>query len=244
MENTDIITNTNTSTDTPEVSAAKAKALEAEATRSLAEARKWAADAAQAEIALAKLERSEKAELAKDDYYNIYVFDDSVAAGSVEKCILKLTEWSRNSPNCDIEIIFNSPGGSVIDGMALYDFIDQLKRKGHKITCSSLGMAASMAGILLQAGDVRKMGAEAWILIHEGSFAAVGSVGQVEDTVEWVKKIQDRILDIFAKRSAGSDSKTATQKLNKTQIKRRWHRTDWWLDSDSALKYGFIDEIG
>ena len=46
----------------------------------------------------------------------------------------------------------------VIAGLALYDFIQTLRRKGHKVTTVSYGMAASMAGILLQAGDVRVMG--------------------------------------------------------------------------------------
>jgi ATP-dependent Clp endopeptidase proteolytic subunit ClpP len=227
--------------DSPEVSAARAESLKAsaekskaEAEKARAEARKAQIDARKAEIELARLERQERAELARDINNKIYVFDEQVNSASVEKCIQKLAEWSRTDPGCDIEILFNSPGGSVIDGMALYDYINQIKKKGHKVTCSSLGMAASMAGILLQAGDVRKMGSEAWLLIHQGSFGVVGSVGQVEDTVEWVKKIQERILDIFAAKST----------LSKSQIRRRWHRKDWWLDSDEALKLGFIDEIG
>jgi len=72
--------------------------------------------------------------------------------------------------------------------MALYDYVRGLRRQGHHVTTSSLGYAASMAGILLQVGDKRIMGAESWLLIHEGSFGAVGSVGQVEDTVEWSRR--------------------------------------------------------
>lgn len=181
----------------------------------------------------AKAQRATRAELAKDEHHRVYVFDKQVGEASVTACIHKLAEWSRNDPGCDIEIVFNSPGGSVIDGMALYDYICQVKRKGHKVTTNTLGMAASMAGILLQAGDVRQMGSEAWLLIHEGSFGAGGSVGQVEDTVEWVKKIQLRILAIFASRST----------LTAKQIQNRWSRRDWWLSSDDALKLGFIDEV-
>ena len=55
-----------------------------------------------------------------------------------------------------------------------------------------------MAGILLQAGDIRIMGAESWLMIHEISFGASGKIGEIEDTVEWVKKIQERVVKIFA----------------------------------------------
>jgi ATP-dependent Clp protease protease subunit len=213
---------------------AEAASALAEAKSHTAEARKLTAEAQQVELALVKSRRAEATELAKDEYQRIYVFDSVVGDSSVTSCIHKLAEWSRIDPRCEIEIIFSSPGGAVISGMALYDYILQTRNRGHKITTSSLGMAASMAGILLQAGDHRKMGSEAWLLIHEGSFGAIGSVGQVEDTVEWVKKIQERILAIFAQRST----------LTKLQIKRRWHRKDWWLDADEALKLGFIDEIG
>jgi ATP-dependent protease ClpP protease subunit len=89
-----------------------------------------------------------------------------------------------------------------------------------------------MAGILLQAGDVRIMGKESWLLIHQVSFGASGSFGEVEDTTKWVDRIQDRVLDIFASRS----------KMSKAQIKRKWNRTDWWISSDEALKLGFVDE--
>lgn len=219
---------------TPDEQAAAIKADEAQAKRDNAEARKLDAEARKAEIETDKLERAEKAELAKDQYYHIYVFDKPVASSTVDACIQKLAEWSRTDPKCHIEIVFNSPGGSVIDGMALFDYIERIKNEGHKVTTSAMGMAASMAGILLQTGHERRMGKQAWLLIHQGSFGAVGSVGEVEDTVDWVKKIQERILDIFASRS----------KMTKAQIKRRWHRKDWWLDADEALKYGFIDSIG
>jgi ATP-dependent Clp endopeptidase proteolytic subunit ClpP len=213
---------------------ASVRKLDAEARKAAAEAEVAEHQAREQRILADKAERDEQRTLATDEYYHRYVFDKPVAEGSVKSCITKLAEWSRLDPGCDIEIVFNSPGGSVIDGMALYDYITQIKTAGHKVSTSSLGMAASMAGILLQAGDHRKMSAEAWLLIHEGSFGAGGSVGQVEDTVEWVKMIQSRILDIFAAKS----------KLSKAQIKRRWHRKDWWLSSSDALKFGFIDEIG
>lgn len=198
-----------------------------------AETRKAEADAEKAEIELAEARDKERSRKAGDSFHHIYAFNAVVAESSVRSCMNRLAEWSRNEPKCAIEIVFNSPGGNVIDGFALFDYILMLRTMGHQVTTTGLGMAASMAGILLQAGDRRVMGSEAWLLIHQGSFGAVGSVGEVEDTVEWVKRIQKRILRILASRS----------NLTEHQIARRWHRKDWWISSDEALKLGFIDEV-
>ncbi|MBU6232347.1 ATP-dependent Clp protease proteolytic subunit [Patescibacteria group bacterium] len=233
---------------TPEEVRANVANAEAEAEKHRQEANKFAneakkaeLEAAKSEIELAKLKRAEQAELAKDQYYHIYVFDKPVASSTVENCINKLAEWTRTDKECDIEIIFNSPGGSVVDGMALFDYIGRVRAQGHHVTTSTLGTAASMAGILLQAGDTRKMGPQAWLLIHQASFGAVGSFGEVEDTVKWVEKVQENILDIFAKRAAeatGQDFRKV-----RTYIKKNWLRRDWWLSADEALKHGFIDVV-
>ena len=204
------------------------------------QARKAAAEAVAAEHAaeLAQINRDREVykrsrEEASDLYHHVYRFVGEVSAGSVKTCMDELILWSRLDPGCDIEIIFQSPGGDTVAGMALWDVLQDLRAHGHKLTTVARGYAASMAGILLQAGDVRVMGRESWLLIHEASFGVIGSFGEVEDRVEWVRKLQNRILDIFAARS----------NLSRAQIKRRWHRKDWWLDSEEALKLGFIDEI-
>ena len=212
----------------------------AEAEQARANARKANAEAEEAEasarVAVLDLERAEEKRLREkvaDEYLHVYRFSGPVGETSAKSCMQALEQWSRLDPGCAITLVFSSPGGDVIAGMALWDFLMELKERGHNITTVARGYAASMAGILLQAGDKRIMGAESYLLIHEASFGAVGSFGDVEDTVKWVEKIQERILDIFAARS----------KLSKAQIKRRWHRRDWWLDSDEALKLGFIDAI-
>lgn len=203
------------------------------------EARKTKAEADKAEIetqrAVIELEREQlkrQKELATDEHYRVYRFIGEVSSTSVKSCIDTLTVWSRIDPDCSITIVFQSPGGEVVAGMALWDFLMELKEK-HHLTTIARGYAASMAGILLQAGHVRVMGEQSWLLIHEASFGAVGSFGEVEDRVKWIRRIQERILEIFASRA----------KISKSTIKRRWHRQDWWIDSDEALKLGLIDEI-
>ena len=227
----------------PAERAANVAAKEAEARRHSAEARKLDAEAQQAEIALERAQEARSAEIAGNHYNHVYYFHGQVASQSVNACLDKLTVWARVDPGCDIEVVFNSPGGSVIDGLALYDFLQVLRRQGHRVITSTYGYAASMAGILLQAGDERTMSAESWLMIHEASFGAGGKIGEVEDTVEWVKRVEKRIADIFAARCAGASAETATKRLSRSQLIHKWTRKDWWLSSDEALAYGLIDTI-
>lgn len=217
----------------PAVRKALAANHTAQARQHEAEARKAELEADAADFAIRSLHREEAALLAADAFHRVYYFTGEVNAATVRDCLRRLTIWKRTEPGEPIEIVFTSTGGSIIDGMVLFDAIQELRRAGHHVTTSTLGMAASMAGILLQAGDERVMAKESWLLLHEASFGAGGSMGEVEDTVEWVKRVEDRILDIFAARS----------KLTKKQIATRWRRKDWWVSSDDALEFGFVDTV-
>lgn len=222
----------------------------AEAEKARAEARKAHAEAEEAEAtaAVAKLER-EKAEEKRvrekhaDSYEDrVYRFLEPVTDGSVNKCIAQLNAWHRADPDCDIEIIFDSPGGGVVEGFHLFDHILSLREAGHKITTNTRGYAASMAGILLMAGEVRVMGPNATLMIHEVSFGAHGKIGDVEDSVDFAKMLWGRALDIFAARCKGAGEK-ATKRLSRIQLDRRSKRKNWWIDATDALAYGLVDEV-
>lgn len=213
--------------------AAEARKFEAEATKALAEATIANHKAAVERIHRDEAERKERTELARDKYHHVYDFDDPVSWTSVNYCREQLTEWMRNDPGCDIEIVFSSPGGEVMSGLSLFDFIQEARRREHKVTTVAMGWAASMAGILLQAGDVRVTGREAYILIHEISSGSFGKTSEMEDEVKFLKKIQGRVLDIFASRS----------KKPRRYFEQHWKRKDWWLDSAEALELGIVDEI-
>lgn len=224
----------------PEEMAANAAKLRAEERLALAEARKMEAEADVAEFARERALYDERKRLAADEHHHVYLFTTAVGEQSVSSCMRQLAVWERTEPGCPITMVFTSPGGDIISGLALFDRLMELRRQGHHVTTKALGYAASMAGILLQAGDIRVMAKESWLLIHEASFGAIGSFGEVEDKMKWVERIQERILDIFAERAKQSGAPGC---LTKNQIRRRWHRKDWWLSSDEALRYGFIDRI-
>lgn len=223
---------------------AMAAKFEAEALRARYEAEQSLVALHDAEIDLRQKERIEEELLALDAYHETYRFLGAVEDGTVKNCIDKLTFWHRTKPDCKIEIVFNSPGGNVFAGMDLFDFIQELRRDGHHVRTHGRGHMASMGGILLQAGDVRSMGKESYILIHEVSTWAAGKVGEIEDEYNFLKKISERVVNIFASRAKEAGERgTASHPITPAQIRKNWNRTDWWIDSNDALRLGIVDEL-
>ena len=158
-----------------------------------------------------------------------------VGKDTVQPCMDRLNSWDVMDPGCEMTIIFNSPGGAVIDGMALFDYIRFMRGKGHRVTIIALGYAASMAGVLLQAGDHRVMAKGSWLLIHEVAFSTSGKIGEIEDMYKFGERLKEQAASVFIERSGG--------KLTRAVLTENWTRKDWWLSPGEALALGLIDEI-
>lgn len=206
---------------------------QAELEKNLAEAERYRQEAEVARLKAADLDYQKGLRDASEFENRIYNFGGSVSGKSVEACIGEIGMWVRQTPAKPIKIIFNSPGGSVFEGLALFDFIREVRQNGTRIDTLALGMAASMGGVLLQAGEKRIMSPHAYMLCHEVSTGAIGSLSELEDEVTFSKRLQDRLLDILAERS----------KLTKRQISRKWKRKDWWMSAQEALEFGFVDSV-
>lgn len=182
--------------------------------------------------------------LSTNRYHHVYRFDEEINEATVDHCMERLNMWHRTSPGCDMEIIFNSGGGSVIYGMELFDFIGELRHTGHKITTGARGIAASMASILLQAGDDRWMGKHTTLMIHQPSGVIGGKTEDLHDQLDWLTGLQEQALEIYAQRCVQAHERgTATDVLTKEEIKKRWARRDFYINAADALKYGFVDRI-
>jgi ATP-dependent Clp endopeptidase proteolytic subunit ClpP len=191
------------------------------------------ARAEMAEMQRDQLKRSEENAKAESSEHLIYTFYAGVDELSVKPAMETIGKWARRFPKENITVVLNSPGGSVLDGLALYDFLRHLSAKGHFITVKVYGMAASMGGILLQAGDKRIVGPEAEVLIHEVASMTMGKVSIQQDRLDFSKKLWDKLAKILAKRST----------MTATQIKRKAHKFDWWLTAKEAVRLGFADEV-
>ena len=163
----------------------------------------------------------------------MYPFVGEINEISVGDCLSALLVWDKLYPKEDMEIILNSPGGSLIHGLFLFDGIKRVRSLEHKVTITAMGMAASMAAIVLQAATERVMGRETWMLMHEVSFGAKGKIGEVEDYTTWVNMAQERIINILIERS----------NLTKAKIRAGWKRKDWWIDSNECLRLGLVDKV-
>ena len=184
--------------------------------------------------AVAELEsyRRREAEAAAEDARRTYTFWGRVDEANVQACMSTLATWSSRAPGAPLTVVFNSPGGLVHDGLALFDYLRQLRADGHHLTTVAIGRVASMGAVLLQAGDHRVVGANAFLMLHEVSAGSSGRVSEMEESVDVSKRLQKRLLAILAERST----------LTVASIARRWTRRDWWLDADDAVGLGFADQ--
>lgn len=210
----------------PALEAATLKQTRAETQKTLLEIRKL-------ELAIASDERYHDTHLAGAYQHRIYSFWEPVTNGTVKDAIDTIGNWARRGPGEKITVLLNSPGGSVLSGLAFYDYLRELVHAGTPVETVTQGMAASMGGILLQAGSTRVASRNAWLLIHEISSMAFGKATDVEDELVFMKRLQAQTLDILAERST----------LSAAQIKRRWTRRDWWLNATEMKELGFVDEV-
>lgn len=131
-------------------------------------------------------------------------------------------------------LIINSPGGSVFEGWRLFDELRAASLAGHKVTTKVRGMAASMAAVLVQAGDERIIGPESYLMVHEPSSMAWGKAFEVKEQALLLERLNDQIAEKFAIRSGKT----------KTEMKKLFERTDAWFNAEQCIKHGFADKIG
>jgi ATP-dependent Clp endopeptidase proteolytic subunit ClpP len=170
-----------------------------------------------------------------NDENHLFAFYFPIGAQSSAYCMQTLGLWARRNPEKDkaFTIEIGSPGGAVLPGFALLDYIRDLRTQGYTINTQGFGEVASMAAVLLQAGEERALGENSYLLIHEPSAMEMGKLSELKDEAAFVERLGDRLASILAERST----------LSARQIKNRWDRRDWWLDAEEALKLGFVDRL-
>jgi ATP-dependent Clp endopeptidase proteolytic subunit ClpP len=156
-----------------------------------------------------------------------------IYGSSVGEWIDILEHWERRDPESRILVRVNSPGGSIMDGFALFDTLKRLQRKGHYIVTHGTGMVASMATIIMQAGDERILDENAQFMIHEAAAMIAGKTSERKDYEKLVTRLENRLVNILAERST----------LTPAQIKRRIAKTDDWMTAEEALRHGFVDRV-
>lgn len=132
----------------------------------------------------------------------------------------------------EIELHLNSPGGSVFDGLAIYQ---TLKDHDSKVIAKVDGVAASAASFILQAADVRQVGRNAQVMIHDAKAYAGGNADQMRKAAELLDRVSDNIADIYAVRSGQTKSAEDFRSIMKSG--------DKWYNGNEALEDGLVDEV-
>lgn len=145
--------------------------------------------------------------------------------------IAQLLFLAHEDPKKDIKLYINSPGGSVVAGMAIYDTIQFIQ---PDVSTICVGMAASMAAVLLAAGTKGKRFSlpNSEILIHQVMGGAEGQASDIEITAKQILKMKAKLNQILAKHTG--------QKVEK--IEKDADR-DYYMSAAEAKEYGLVDEM-
>jgi ATP-dependent Clp protease protease subunit len=145
--------------------------------------------------------------------------------------IAEILFLEKENPEKDIDVYVNSPGGSVTAGLAMYDVMRHVK---CDVATVCVGMAASMATILLAAGTEGKRYAmpNSRIMIHQTSGGYRGTITDSRIYLEEMNKMFETYVRLLAERT-GRDP---------DQVRRDCDR-DYWMSAEEAKGYGIVDGI-
>ena len=134
-------------------------------------------------------------------------------------------------PKRDIQMFINSPGGSVIDGLGIYDTMQYVS---PDVATICTGLAASMGAVLLAAGTTGKRTClpHSRVMIHQPLGGMQGQVSDMEISYKLIKELQKELYDILAKHTGQPYDK----------IEADCDR-DNWMKAPDAKEYGLVDEV-
>jgi len=182
------------------------------------------------------IESSSRGERAYDIYSRllkdrIIFLGDGIEDHMANLTIAQLLFLEAEDPDRDISLYINSPGGVVTSGLAIYDTMQYLRAP---VSTICIGMAASMASVLLAAGAPGKRYAlpNSRIMIHQGSGGFRGSTPDVLIQVRELEDLNQRLHQILARHTGQTVKKVAKDT-----------ERDNFMSPDEAKAFGIIDEV-
>lgn len=182
------------------------------------------------------IEKSSDGERAFDIYSRllnerIIFLGEEVNEHTANIVVAQLLHLAQVDPEADISLYINSPGGSVYDGLAIYDTMNFIK---PDVATYGIGLQASMGAFLLSSGAKGKRFCllHAKVMIHQPSSGTRGKVTDMEIDLKETLEMKEMLAKIMAKNTG--------QKLAK--IKADMER-DYWMKPEEAVAYGLIDAV-
>lgn len=161
----------------------------------------------------------------------IVFLGEEVNATTASLVVAQLLYLEAQDPDKDIQLYINSPGGSVTDGMAIYDTMQYVK---CDVSTICIGMAASMGAFLLSSGTKGKRFAlpNAEIMIHQPSGGTKGQASDIKIQAEWMLRTREKLNKILAENTGKSVEQIAVDT-----------ERDHFMPADEACAYGLIDKV-
>lgn len=166
-----------------------------------------------------------------DDEADIYLYDEISAWWGIgaNDFARDLNELSAKT----INLYVNSPGGSVFEGYAIYASLVRYAEKNNaKINVSIDGLAASIASVIICAGDHRKIGAHASVMIHQPYSWCIGTADDMRAEADVLDELEETIVDIYQARTNGDRAQFA-----------KWVKDETWFKGQAAVDAGLADEV-
>jgi ATP-dependent Clp protease protease subunit len=145
--------------------------------------------------------------------------------------VAQLLHLANEDPEKDIHLYINSPGGSVYDGLAIYDTMNFVK---PDVATYGIGLQASMGAFLLSSGakGKRHLLPNARVMIHQPSSGTQGKVTDQEISLKEAIELKERLAAMMAKNTGQKLAKV------KTDMER-----DFWMSANDAKDYGIVDQV-
>jgi ATP-dependent Clp protease, protease subunit len=161
----------------------------------------------------------------------IIFLGDEVNEHTANLVVAQLLFLESDDPNKDIMLYINSPGGSVYDGMAIYDTMNFIK---PDVSTVCIGLAASMGAFLLSSGAKGKRFSlpHSKIMIHQPSSGARGKVTDMEIDLKESIRIKKMLEQILAENTGQPVAKVHDDA-----------ERDYYMTATEAAKYGLIDKV-
>ncbi|SHF37402.1 ATP-dependent Clp protease proteolytic subunit ClpP [Loktanella atrilutea] len=151
--------------------------------------------------------------------------------GMSQLIVAQLLHLESENPKKEISMYINSPGGSVVAGMSIYDTMQYIRPKVSTLVC---GLAASMGSVIAIGGEkgMRYALPNAEFLVHQPSGGAQGTAEDILIRARSIELTRERMYKLYVKHSGQS-----LQKVQKALDR------DKWMTPEEALEWGHIDEI-
>lgn len=124
-----------------------------------------------------------------------------------------------------LDIYVNSPGGSVFEGLAIYN---QIKRYSGEKVVHIDGIAASIASVIAMAGDEIRIAANGTVMIHDPWGVALGTADEMRKTADSLDKVRDTLLSTYIARTGGKSADISG-----------WMAAETWMNADECVQRGF-----